>query len=41
MLDSDLATLYDVPTKQLNLAVRRNLGRFPTDFIPNLKIQIP
>ena len=33
MLDSDLAELYQVPTKQLNLAVRRNLGRFPGDFM--------
>jgi len=29
MLDSDLATLYGVETKQLNRAVRRNLERFP------------
>ena len=33
MLDSDLAELYEVPTKQLNLAVRRNSGRFPPDFM--------
>ena len=33
MLDSDLATLYQVPTKALNQAVRRNLDRFPTDFM--------
>jgi hypothetical protein len=33
MLDSDLAALYGVPTKQLNRAVRRNLGRFPDDFM--------
>jgi hypothetical protein len=33
MLDSDLAELYDVPTKQLNRAVMRNLKRFPEDFM--------
>jgi hypothetical protein len=33
MLDSDLAELYEVPTKRLNEAVRRNLGRFPPDFM--------
>lgn len=33
MLDSDLAALYEVPTKLLNQAVRRNQGRFPEDFM--------
>jgi phage regulator Rha-like protein len=33
MLDSDLADLYHVPTKSLNLAVRRNADRFPEDFM--------
>ena len=33
MLDRDLAELYGVPTKVLNQAVRRNLGRFPEDFM--------
>ncbi|MFI5387241.1 MAG: ORF6N domain-containing protein [Fimbriimonadales bacterium] len=33
MLDSGLAELYQVLTKNLNLAVRRNLGRFPEDFM--------
>jgi hypothetical protein len=33
MLDSDLAVLYGVETKQLNRAVRRNLERFPSDFM--------
>ncbi len=33
MLDSDLAELYQTPTKSLNLAVRRNAGRFPADFM--------
>jgi hypothetical protein len=33
MLDSDLAELYEVPTKALNQAVRRNLDRFPADFM--------
>ena len=33
MLDSDLAELYDVPTKRLNEQVKRNLTRFPEDFM--------
>ncbi len=33
MLDSDLAMLYGVTTGNLNLAVRRNQTRFPTDFM--------
>jgi len=33
MLDSELAELYGVPTKQLNLAVKRNIDRFPSDFM--------
>ena len=33
MLDVDLADLYGVPTKRLNEAVKRNLDRFPTDFM--------
>lgn len=33
MLDSDLAELYDVPTKALKQAVRRNLDSFPADFM--------
>lgn len=33
MLDSDLADLYDVETKNLNLAVKRNIKRFPSDFM--------
>jgi hypothetical protein len=33
MLDADLAELYDVPTKVLNQAVKRNIGRFPEDFM--------
>ena len=33
MLDSDLAELYGVTTKRLNEQVRRNLSRFPDDFI--------
>lgn len=33
MLDSDLAQLYDVPTKVFNQAVRRNSERFPEDFM--------
>jgi hypothetical protein len=33
MLDADLATLYEVETKRLNQAVRRNRARFPADFM--------
>jgi hypothetical protein len=33
MLDSDLAEIYGVETKRLNEQVRRNLNRFPTDFM--------
>jgi hypothetical protein len=33
MIDSDLAKLYQVPTKSVNLAVRRNVMRFPGDFM--------
>lgn len=32
MLDSDLAAIYNVPTKRLNEQLRRNRDRFPTDF---------
>ena len=48
MLDSDLAKLYEVETKQLNRQVKRNIERFDEDFIfqltdleyQNLKCQI-
>lgn len=33
MLDRDLAALYGVETKALNQAVKRNIGRFPSDFM--------
>jgi len=33
MLDKDLAELYNVETKQLKRAVRRNISRFPGDFM--------
>src|SRR5690242_6957841 len=33
MLDRDLASLYEVETGALNRAVKRNLGRFPPDFM--------
>jgi hypothetical protein len=33
ILDSDLAALYGVQTKELNRAVKRNLERFPHDFM--------
>ena len=33
MLDKDLATLYRVETKYLKQSVRRNINRFPDDFM--------
>ncbi len=33
MLDADLAELYGVATKRFNEQVKRNLGRFPVDFM--------
>ena len=33
LLDFDLAVLYEVPTKVLNQAVKRNIKRFPKDFM--------
>jgi len=33
LLDTDLAELYEVSTKRLNQQVRRNLERFPSDFM--------
>lgn len=33
MIDHDLAMLYGVETKRLKEAVRRNLDRFPEDFM--------
>jgi len=33
MLDSDLAQLYEVETKVLNQSVKRNIRRFPSDFM--------
>lgn len=33
MLDYDLAELYEVETRALNQAVKRNMKRFPIDFI--------
>lgn len=37
VLDSDLAALYGVTTKNLNKAVSRNLDSFPPDFMYKLK----
>jgi len=33
MLDRDIAALYNVETKVLNQAVKRNIKRFPEDFM--------
>ncbi|NTW32054.1 MAG: ORF6N domain-containing protein [Bacteroidetes bacterium] len=48
MLDFDLAELYEIETKNLNLAIKRNIIRFPSDFMfqlakeewENLRLQI-
>ena len=37
MLDADLAAIYGVATKNLNLAVRPNRSRFPADFMCQLR----
>jgi len=39
LLDADLALVYGVTTKRLNEQVRRNLGRFPPDFLFTLTDQ--
>ena len=39
MLGADLASLYDVPVKVLNQAVKRNAERFPADFVFQLTRQ--
>ena len=39
MLDFDLAELYEVQTKVLNQAVKRNLQRFPVDFMFRLNTE--
>ena len=39
MLDSDLAMLYEVETRILNQAVKRNIERFPKDFMFQLNKQ--
>jgi hypothetical protein len=39
MLDKDLALLYGVPTKRLKEQVKRNIKRFPEDFMFELSMQ--
>ena len=39
ILDQDLAELYDVETRRLNEQVKRNLERFPADFMFKLSIK--
>jgi hypothetical protein len=39
MVDSDLASLYGVTTGNMNLAVKRNPGRFPEDFMFQLSTE--
>ena len=36
MIDRDLAELYGIETKRLNEAVKRNIERFPADFMFSL-----
>ncbi len=38
MLDTDLAGLYGVETKRLNEQVKRNIDRFPKDFMFQLNL---
>lgn len=38
LLDADLAEIYGVPTKRLNEQVKRNVGRFPEDFMFQLTV---
>ncbi len=40
MLDFDLAELYQVETRRLNEAVKRNIKRFPKDFMFQLNVAI-
>ena len=39
MLDSDLAELYEIDTKKFNQAMKRNLRRFPKDFMFQLNVE--
>jgi len=39
ILDADLGVLYGVTTKRLNEQVRRNVARFPTDFMFQLTLE--
>ena len=39
LLDADLALIYGAPTKVLNQAVKRNLRRFPSDFLFRLTVE--
>jgi len=39
MIDNDLAELYQVETRRLNEQIKRNIGRFPEDFMFRLTIE--
>lgn len=39
LLDADLAEIYEVPTKRLNEQVKRNIQRFPMDFMFQLTVE--
>jgi hypothetical protein len=38
ILDSDLARIYDLPVKRLNEQIKRNMDRFPSDFMFQLTV---
>ena len=39
MLDADLAELFGVPTKRFNEQIKRNLDRFPADFMFTVTVE--
>ena len=39
MIDSDLAALYETETKKLKQQVKRNIARFPSDFMFELTME--
>jgi hypothetical protein len=39
MLDADLAELFGVPTKRFNEQIKRNLHRFPSDFMFTVTVE--
>ena len=39
IVDADLAGFYGVPTRRLNEQIKRNVGRFPEDFVFQLNAE--